>query len=228
MTLTVTPIGDNPATPGSIGYVYASDQLIAGDLKLVTQGFAMITGGLKLPRGTIMGKMTIGAVTGAPKAGGNTGNGTLTLLSPGTQTKTGVYQLRFVSPTNFTLVDPNGVAQGAGALGVYASPALNFTTTAGATPFIAGDGFDITVAVGSSAWKKSVKGAADGSQAASGILVDDADATLGDVNSGIYLTGEFNENRVAYDASWTLVELRDALRPWNIFLKSAVTANPPS
>ena len=228
MTLTVNSIGDNPATPGSIGYLYTSDQLIAGDLKMVTRGQATITGALLLPRGTILGQVTIGAVTSAAKGGGNTGNGTNTLLSAGTRAKTGVYQVRFLTATTYTVVNPNGYALPNGANGAYVNPELNFTITAGGTAFVAGDGFDITVAAGASTFKKCVKTAVDGSQVPAGILVDVADASLADVNGGVYLTGEFNENRVAYDVSWTLADIRDALRPLGIFLKSAVIADPPS
>lgn len=229
MVMTVNNVGDNPFVPGSVGYLYASDQLIAGDLKMVTRGTALITGGALLPRGTIMGKVSIGAVTSAAKGGGNTGTGTNTLLTAGTKTKPGIYQLRFLTATTFTLTDPDGdpLPNGA-ALGAYANPNINFTTTAGGTAFVAGDGFDITVAAGSNSWRKSVKTAVDGSQVPSAILCDQADASGGDVNSGLYLTGEFNENRVFFDNSWTLVELRDLLRAWNVFLKTAITADPPT
>ena len=228
MPLTVNSIGDNPATPGSVGYLYTSDQLIAGDLKMVTRGAAQITGGLLLPRGCVMGQVTVGAVTSAAKAGGNTGNGTNTLLSAGTTAKTGVYTLRFLTATTYALTNPNGVALPNGANGAYANPEINFTVTAGGTPFVAGDGFDITVAAGASTWKKSVKTAVDGSQVPTAILADVADAALADVNGGLYLTGEFNENRIIYDNGWTLAELRDLLRPVGIFLKSAVVADNPT
>lgn len=229
MALNVTNVGDQPIVPGSLGFLYTSDQLIAGDLKIVTRGAATITGAASLPRGCVMGQLTIGAVTSAAKGGGNTGTGTNTLLSAGTKAKTGVYTLRFLTATTFSLVNPNGIPLPNGAaLGAYANPEINFTTTAGGTAFIAGDGFDITVAAGASTWKKSVATAVDGSQVPAGILAEAADASGGDVNGGVYLTGEFNENRVIYDVSFTLAALRDLLRPLNIFLKSAIIADPPT
>lgn len=228
MSLPVTDYTDGPATPMGQGFRYISDQLIAGDLKLVTRGQATITGGLALPRGTVMGKVSLGAITSAAKAGGNTGNGTITLITAGTRTKTGIYQIRMLTATTFTVTDPNGEALPNGVNGAYANANLNFTITAGGTPFIAGDGFDVTVAAGASTWKKAVATAVDGSQNPAAILADDADASGGDVNGGLYLTGEFNENRVAYDVSFTLAGLRDLLRPFNIFLKAAVTADPPT
>lgn len=226
MALQVTNIGDNPFVPGSLGFLYKSDQLIAGDLKLVTAGLATITGGLLLPRGTICGLVTLGALAPAGPVG--TGNGTITLITAGTRTKTGVYTIKFLTATTYTVTDPQGEALPNGVNGAYANPNLNFTITAGGTPFVAGDSFTVTVAAGANTWKKSVKTAVDGSNLPLGILVDDADATGGDVNSGMYLTGEFNENVVAYDGTWTLEELKQSLRRDGIFLKSAITANPPT
>lgn len=226
MTLSVTNYTDAPATPSAAGALYISDQLIAGDLKLVTRGAATITGGLLLPRGTVMGQLTIGALTPAGPVG--TGNGTLTLSSAGVRAKTGTYTIKFLTATTYTVTNPYGVALPNGANGAYTNPEINFTITAGGTPFVAGDSFTIAVAAGASTWKKSVATAVDGSQIPSAILADDADASGGDVNGGLYLTGEFNENRVAYDGSFTLATLRDLLRNFNIFLKSAVIADPPT
>lgn len=226
MPLTVNSIGDNPATPGSVGYLYTSDQLIAGDLKLVTEGAASIVGGLLLPRGTVMGQVTIGALTPAGPVG--TGNGTLTLPVAGTKTIAGVYTIRFLTATTYTVTDPNGEALPNGANGAYVNPAINFTITAGGTAFVAGDSFTLTVAGGANTWKKAVATAVDGSNVPSAILVDVADATGGAVNGAVYLTGEFNENRIAFDGTFTLAQLKTLLRPLNIFLKSAVTANPPT
>lgn len=226
MTMTVNNVGDATLQPGSVGYLYTSDQLIAGDLKLVTEGQALIVGGLSLPRGTILGKVDIGALVGAGPVG--TGNGTLTLITAGTNTKPGVYTIRFLTATTYTVTDPDGEALPNGANGAYANAGVNFTITAGGTPFVAGDSFTITVAAGSGGWKKSIKTAVDGSQRPVGVLAIAADASGGNVNGGVYLTGEFNENQVAYDVSWTLAELKVLLRDLNIFLKSAVTAAPPT
>jgi hypothetical protein len=228
MALVGTEINDLPETPFSYAAIYNSDQLIAGPMQLVTKGQATITGGLALPRGTILGKVLVGALASAAKAGGNTGNGTNTLFTAGTKTKTGVYAIRFLTATTYTVVNPSGYALPNGVNGAYANPELNFTITAGGTPFIAGDGFDITVAAGANTYRKAVATAVDGSQNPCAILVDYADATGADVNSGAYLTGEFNRNRVAFDPSFTLLALEDALRPWNIHLKSALSNAAPT
>ncbi len=66
--------------------------------------------------------------------------------------------------------------------------------------------------------------AADGSQTPKAILVDDVDATAADVTGGVYLMGEFNQNRMTFDASWTVVTLKPAFRPLGIFLRDSVQA----
>lgn len=229
MALVPSTVGDMSEAPFSVATVYNPDQLIAGDAKLVTEGQATITGGADLPRGTILGKVTVGAITSAAKSGGNTGNGTNTALSAGTKTKTGVYAVRFLTATTYTVTDPEGRALPNGVNGAYSNPEINFTITAGGTPFVAGDGFDITVAAGSAYYKKSVKTAVDGSQEPCAILADQALASGGDVNGGIYLTGEFNQNKVAFDVSWSgVAELKDLLRKWSIWLKPAVSAADPT
>ncbi|MDE1478633.1 head decoration protein [Xenorhabdus bovienii] len=70
----------------------------------------------------------------------------------------------------------------------------------------------------------SKKGAEDGSQIPSAILVDNVDATENSVSGGVYLMGEFNQNRIIYDESWTLSELTAGLRKFSIFLRDSVTA----
>ncbi|MGP3594316.1 head decoration protein [Vagococcus sp. WN89Y] len=70
----------------------------------------------------------------------------------------------------------------------------------------------------------SVKTAEDGSEKPVAILVDDVDTTRADQQGGIYLMGEFNQSRLIIDATWTLAELKTALRPLAIYLRGAVQA----
>ncbi len=98
--------------------------------------------------GTVLARILLAAATSAAKAGGNTGNGTLVLDATTpilAGAKTGVYTVRFTSATAYTVEDPDGIAIGTGSNTVAFSDDLKFVTTAGGTPFIAGDGFDITV-----------------------------------------------------------------------------------
>ena len=74
----------------------------------------------------------------------------------------------------------------------------------------------------------SVKTATDGSQTPAAVLADTADASGGAVQCGVYLTGEYNGSALNFDVSWTLVTLKDALRPMGIFVKNAVSAAEPT
>lgn len=69
-----------------------------------------------------------------------------------------------------------------------------------------------------------VKTAEDGSETPVAILVDNVDASSADQNGGLYLMGEFNQNRIIYDNSWTVPGLKAALRPLSIFLKDSIQA----
>ncbi|NIG74040.1 head decoration protein [Klebsiella sp. Ap-873] len=70
-----------------------------------------------------------------------------------------------------------------------------------------------------------VKTATDGSEKPCAILVDDVHAaTHGDQSGGVYLMGEFNQKRITLDASWTVADMKVALRPLSIFLKDSIQA----
>lgn len=70
-----------------------------------------------------------------------------------------------------------------------------------------------------------LKTASDGSETPCAILVDDVNAaTHGDQSGGVYLMGEFNQNRINIDASWTIADIKAALRPLAIFLKDSTQA----
>lgn len=58
MTLTVNSLGDNPQQPGISAETYIPDQLIAGNLKLVTDTITVVSGAGVLQRGTVLGKIT--------------------------------------------------------------------------------------------------------------------------------------------------------------------------
>ncbi|MEF3100120.1 head decoration protein [Raoultella terrigena] len=73
-------------------------------------------------------------------------------------------------------------------------------------------------------YTKSVKTATDGSETPVAILVDNVDASTSDQNGGLYLMGEFNQNRIIFDNTWTVPALKAALRPLAIFLKDSIQA----
>jgi Bacteriophage lambda head decoration protein D len=79
MTLNILSVGDNPQQPGIVAETYIPDQLIAGNLKLVTDNVT-VTGAATIPRGTIMGLATVG--TGPVATAGKVhGSGTITVNS---------------------------------------------------------------------------------------------------------------------------------------------------
>jgi hypothetical protein len=57
MALTVTNVGDNPVTPGVNAQAYIPDQLIAGDLKRVTDSVTIVSSAA-LTRGAVLGIVT--------------------------------------------------------------------------------------------------------------------------------------------------------------------------
>lgn len=78
MTLTVNSLGDNPQQPGIAAETYIPDQLIAGNLKLISDSVT-ITGGAALQRGTVLGRVTEGAI--ASSAGKTYATGSITINS---------------------------------------------------------------------------------------------------------------------------------------------------
>ncbi len=228
MSLSVTNIGDNPQQPSISADAYIPDQLIAGDLKLVTDSVT-ITGGAALKRGSVLGQVTVGAAGAAVAGGGNTGNGTISAISAGAKAKVGTYTIRFTGATTYDVLNPNGLEVNKGyAAGAYTDAEIAFTFTAGGTPMAAGDTFTIAVAAGSGSYKLSAAAATDGSQTPIAVLADDADASGGDVTGPIYLMGEFNANALIFGTGWTAATAKSSLAAQNIYLKSPVSAADPS
>lgn len=125
--------------------------------------------------GQVMGRILLGAITTAAKAG-NTGNGTLTLdaTTPTlANARAGVYQVRFTAATTFVVLDPRGLQVGSGGVnGTAFANQIKFVTAAGGTAFVAGDGFDVTIAEGSRKVVPLDLAAVDGSQVASAVALD--------------------------------------------------------
>jgi hypothetical protein len=125
--------------------------------------------------GVLLGLIVSGTVTAAPKAG-NTGVGVLTLANPAIAAGVvpGIYQVLCVEPAadggTFEVFDPAGVAVGTAKVGVAFAGPVKFTIADGATDFLAGDGFAITVPVGNKAvaWDPA---ATDGSGTVAGIAI---------------------------------------------------------
>jgi len=76
MTLSVNFVGDNPQTPGIAAETYIPDQLIAGNLKLVTDTVS-IGGSAVLQRGSLLGQSSLSTI--ASSAGKTFATGTVTV-----------------------------------------------------------------------------------------------------------------------------------------------------
>ena len=219
--MTVNQFGQNSWQPAAIQDTFIPDQLIAGNVQLVTKT-VLIAAGQVCKRGTVLGRASLKSAVASAATG--TGNGKIGGLSIGSAAEIGVYALKATAADKFTLTDPTGDAVGTVAVGqAFTSNQLNLTIAAGATAFVAGDAFTVTVSAASNAYSLSVRTASDGTQIPSAILVDDVDTTAGEKMAGVYLMGGFNQNRVTFDDSWSTEDLADALRDKAIFLQDSIT-----
>lgn len=204
----------------------APDALIAGEMPRVTTPITLLSGENRT-RGAVLGKITVGAGSGAAAAG-NTGNGTIGAITIGANAKAGVYKAVCIEPaTNlgrFVVEDPDGIIVGSVNAGSAFAGPVGFTISDGSTDFVAGDAFDITVAAGSGKYKRAVAAATDGSQRPVGILVMDTDASLADAVTSMFRTGEFNEAALNFGAGHDADSVRAALEALQIYLRDVVAA----
>lgn len=223
--MSVTEYGQNAWQPGMRSDAFIPDQLIASNAPLVVTDNITLAAGQKLKRGAIIGRQSLKTVA-AVAASGNTGNGTVA-VSPGSAAEVGAYTLTATSATAFTLKDPNGTEVGTVTAGTaFTSNQLVLTVTAGATAFVAGDVFTLTVSAAAGTYVLSVRTATDGSQNPAAVLVDDVDASAGAVFGSGYFQAAVNASRISYDASWTVDDLKAALRGVGIFIKDSLSATP--
>lgn len=223
--LSVNTIGENAQVPGIYAETFVPDQLVAGNLKLVTDDI-VVTGG-PYARGTVLGQVTSNPAI-VTEGSTNTGNGAVGAVTVGTGALIGNYVLTAKTATDFGVVDPEGNALPDMTVGTaYNQEGLSFTVTAGGTAYVAGDTINIEVVDAIGTFKESVKTASDGSQNPSAILVNSMGAAGPSANSG-YMLGEFNARALIFDASWTIQTLTTALRAVGIFVKSSVSAADPT
>jgi hypothetical protein len=84
----------------------------------------------------------------------NIGNGTISAITGKARAPTEIITITMLSATTFSVAGSVSGPQTPGAaLGAYTSPIINFTITAGATPFVAGDNFTIAVTGGVGNWR---------------------------------------------------------------------------
>jgi len=143
----------------------------------------------KLAAGTVLGKIANGTASAAADAG-NTGDGTMGAITVGNGALVGDYRLVILEPgTNagdFSVEDPNGVNIGNGDVAAaFNAGGLSFTLADGATDFVAGDAFTITVAAGSGKYVLHDAAGIDGREVAVAVLYDGVDASAADVDGVI-------------------------------------------
>ncbi|TXL72552.1 head decoration protein [Vineibacter terrae] len=137
---------------------------------------------------TVLGRTLVGAAGAAVAFAGNVGNGAMGAITVGGAAKLGVYKLVITEPAtnagSFIVEDPDGKFVGRGNVAAaFNGGGLSFTLADGATDFVAGDGFNITVSGGTVKHTDFDATATDGSQVAVGILYDGVDATAADVRA---------------------------------------------
>lgn len=144
--------------------------------------------GQNLAQGTVCGIITKDTPTTGTADVGNTGDGTCGSVTAGPNAKLGTYTLTCTAAAadsgTFAVKAPDGSALPDATVGAaYSNSQINFTLADGATDFVVGDIFTIEVAAGSGKYTQLAPAAVDGSQVAAAIILNDVDATAGDVSA---------------------------------------------
>lgn len=178
----------------------------------------IIAGSGVIAPGTILGLVSIGSASVAAKAGGNTGDGTLTLDASTpilANAMAGVYRVRCIAAASnsgtFRVENPDGIVIGDVVVGATFEDGVKFVIAdAGSDDFIVGDGFDITVAKGSMKYAPSpdvLTEDIEGAEIAKAVALYGADATEADVEIAIIARdAEVNKSKLVYDSSVTTTD----------------------
>lgn len=158
-----------------------------------------------LTSGMVLGKITNDLTAVAAAVAGNAGNGTVGIITESAGVKAGVYRVTFVEGAtdlgDFIVEDPAGINLGPGVVGTaFTGGGLSFTIADGSNDFAGGDQFTITVGVGSLKWVQFDQDAADGSQNAAGVLLDDKTAPDGADAVGVAIVRDaiVNQNQLVW------------------------------
>lgn len=171
-----------------------ADNLFSGDKPAPERAITLAAGQGAMVRGTVLGKITKGAVTIAATAG-NTGTGAAGTITRGAKAKVGAYTLICKTAASnsgvFHVIDPNGYRLSDLTVAVAYDNGHFAVTIADATDFVVGDSFTVTVAAGSGSFKAYSDAATDGTDVACAILGRAIDATNA-AKAFAYVGGEFN------------------------------------
>ncbi len=160
---------------------YGGEFLISDANRTRSRELIIIAASQTLVAGSVLGRVLVGALSAAAVAvAGNTGNGAMGAVTVDAGADPGVYKLVFIEPGanlgDFVVERPDGVVDGHGKVGTAYNGRINFTLADGATDFVAGDSFEITVTAAAAAAQGQYKAlnpaATDGTQIAAGILWD--------------------------------------------------------
>lgn len=171
-------------------------EFIVGERESIQTDNIVLAAGQNLVPGAILAKTFVGIAAGA-NAAGNTGNPTIGAITVGAKADEGTYTCVFTDATHYEVFSPSGSYVGSGVLGAafLAQLRVGFTITAGVTPAIAGDVFNVDVTEGASTYA-----AATGSDA-SAILGTATNATTGATPTvAVTRFAEFQTSKANYGA----------------------------
>lgn len=214
--------------PASGGFVSAfiDNPLILPGKDIVTAPVT-IASGQQLKAGSVLGCTKIGTLSAEAEADeGNTGNGEIELAEEpiGAGAKPGVYKAICIEAASdegtFVLEDPDGVTVGTAAVGVDYDGPLKFKIKDGATDFVAGDKFFITVtSEGHGKYVLAKAAATDGSADAIAVLGEDLDTTGGDKVFPVIVEGYLNEDALVLGEGHSADTVRLSLRQNGIHIR---------
>ena len=200
---------------------FAPDLLVTGEI-CKTEAIRLATG--NLVRGTVLGKQDMTVPSTGTAKGGNTGNGTMTLVDRKRHMRAGVYTMTATSATKFNVKNTLNEVVGEATVGTqYTDQEITFKINAGVTAFVATDEFTVTIAVGNMQCViVNSAGTNDGRRLPYCILAEDCDASSAIKDTVGYLAGNFNEAALVFGGTDTIETHRADLRDLGIFTEETI------
>lgn len=206
-----------------MSFTYTPQDLFAGDFPVKTDVATLVSGAGSLVRGTVLGKIALGAATVAAIVGDGGGALTLDATTPILAgAVAGAYTVKCTTAASgggtFTVFAPSGAVLGTVAVGATFANQIKFAIADGTPDYSLGDIFTVTIAAGSGEYKTALLAAVDGSATPVAILADAYDATSAAKSAIIYKTGSFNVDALTFGTGTTAANAKDALEARNIYL----------
>jgi len=190
-----------------------------------------------LKRGTLLGKITKGAITGTPAPAGagtggvNEGTGTLTMDTTAPYHADHMFGAYTIKVTRAFVVDgsvagafevrnPAGSLIGTGTIGDTFDNQIKFVLAEGETKFTITDAFTYTIAQPAGSGQLAIvdNDATNGTDVPFGILVNDVDVSEATADADLYVRGEFNQNEIIVPDGDSVENYKEALKAINIYL----------